>query len=384
MNYQIDGSGIHIPTLEQLIEQKSQQFRDIYGQDINLNQNSPDGQFINIEAQAEADLGEFLVGIYNSFDPDSALGRELDRVAAYKGLQRKGASYTRLNLTLTADRPLVLRAGFLVGDSLGNNFELENDLAVESPGSVEAIFRSVVAGEVTVGLQTVTNIVTPMLGITGVINSSSPVESGVDEESDIVLRTRFSSSVALNGTGHLDNLYTRLLNIPDVTSCYIDENRSGETNGHGTPGHSIWVIVNGGGDREIAETIYSTISDGCGMRGDIEVDLEDSRGNLQQIFFDRIVLEDLYVRFTVYGKTPLAVIDQDKIKADLLSAIAIATNMLVDKNYINLLLTTANSNLIYSDIKLSKDNIDWEDMVRNSNLNYQFSLTVDNIEITEI
>jgi uncharacterized phage protein gp47/JayE len=371
-----------VPTLSELIEQKTQEFQAIYGENINVAQNTPDGQFINIEAQAEADLGEFLVGIYNSFDPDSALGRELDRVVAYKGLKRQGASYTRLNISLVADRATLVKAGFLVGDANGNNFSLEEDLNIIEAGTVEAIFRAVKAGAVTVALQTVNNIVTPTLGITAALNNYPPVEVGLDEESDFNLRTRFNTSVALDGSGHISNLYSRILNLAGVTSCYIDENRGGETNGYGTPGHSIWVIVNGGDDQDIASTIYGTLSDGCGMRGEIEVVIYDSLGNPQEIYFDRVTLEDLFIRFSVYGKDPQVLIDPEQIRKDLVDSIRLEVNMTVDKNYINVLLAETNSNIIYSDIKVSKDGSSWFDMIKNTSLNYQFQLSKENIQIT--
>ncbi|GHU27495.1 hypothetical protein FACS1894152_4200 [Bacilli bacterium] len=367
---------------QNIIERKTQQFKDIYGSDINVEQNSPDGQFINIEAQAEADLSECLVGIYNSFDPDSAVGRELDRCDTYKGLKRKGATYTQLMVTITTDRACAIKAGFLIGDDIGNNFSLMEDFSCPSAGTYMAIFQSMTLGKVVVGLNTVTNIVTPVLGITSVINNSAPLQAGVDEESDFDMRTRFNKSVALNGAGNIDNLYSRLTNLPDVISCYIDNNRTGATNEYGTPGHSIWVIVNGGIDEEIAKTIYSTISDGCGMRGNIEVDLLDSQGEVQQIFFDRVTTETLYIKFTVYGKTPSVTIDTNQIKTDLINSIVITTNMVMDKNYINTILTMNNRNIIYSDIQVSKDGTNWFDMVANTNLNYQFTLSTDDIAIT--
>jgi uncharacterized phage protein gp47/JayE len=234
-----------------------------------------------------------------------------------------------------------------------------------------------------VGLNTVTNIVTPVLGVTAVINNSAPVNSGVNEESDLELRTRFNNSVALNGKSGVDNLYSALLNLGGVVSCYVDNNRTNEINQYGTPPHSIWAIVNGGTDEDIANAIYGTISDGCGMRGEIEIYVKDEQGDLQNVFFDRVSFEDLYIKFTVYGKNPTVIIDPDKIKEDLVKNLEIETNMLIDKNYVNTVLTNNDKNIIYSEIKLSKDNVDWLDMVNNTNINYQFILTTDNITIIE-
>jgi uncharacterized phage protein gp47/JayE len=383
MTYELNENGIKIPTLSELLEIKKQEFREIYGADINIEQNSPDGQFINIEAQAETDLGEFIVGVYNSFDPDTATGRELDRVASYKGIQRKGATYTQLNIRLETDRACIVKAGFTIGDSVGNNFLLLNDFACDGAGVYSVLFQAETIGEVTVALNTVNNIVTPVLGVVSVLNNSSPLNVGVNEEDDLSLRARFNQSVALNGDSHIDNLYSRILNLDGVVSCYIDNNRTNETNEYGTPPHSIWVIVSGGTDGDIANAIYSTISDGCGMRGEINYEIVDSQDNIEVINFDRVTTENLYIKFLVYAKTAGTTIDIDKIKTDLVNNLKIETNTVIDKNYINVVLVNNDNKLIYSEIKTSKDNMTWSDFVSNSNLNYQFVLTTDNITIAE-
>ena len=50
----------------------------IYGPNINVDPNSPDGQLINLVAQVAVDTEEFLQQIYNSFDPDQAIGINLE------------------------------------------------------------------------------------------------------------------------------------------------------------------------------------------------------------------------------------------------------------------------------------------------------------------
>jgi uncharacterized phage protein gp47/JayE len=340
-----------------------------------------DPKLIKIFANNSGDNGTTVFG--STKDSNTQFSKDPDILQNSNYLEGwKGASYTQLNIQITTDRACYINKGFIISDNVGNNFVLLNDFNCSSPGTYIALFQSAIAGKVSVGLNTVINIITPTLGITAVINDSAPVNIGADEESDLELRTRFNSSVALNGKSGADNLYSALLNVAGAVSCYVDNNRTNEINQYGTPPHSIWTIVNGGTDEDIGNAIYGTISDGCGMRGETEVYVEDEQGNLQNVFFDRVSFENLYIKFIVYGKTPSVVIDTEKIKEDLVNNLKINTNMLIDKNYVNTTLTSDNSNIIYSEIKLSKDNENWLDMVQNTNLNYQFILNTDNITIT--
>ncbi|GHU26599.1 hypothetical protein FACS1894152_1540 [Bacilli bacterium] len=335
MSYEIGVDGIQIPTLSEIIERKTQQFREIYGEDINIEQNSPDGQFINIISQAEADQAEHCVEVYNSFDPDNAVGRELDRCVAYKGLKRKGATRTQLVITITTDRACIVKAGFMVGDEIGNNFTLMQDFVCGVAGTYDRLFQSVDSGEMTVGLYTVVNIVTPMLGVTGVINSYLPFQNGVNEEDDLTLRARFKKSVAITGTGSVDILYSVLNNFDDVIDCHVENNTSWEVSPQGTPPKSIWVTINGGTEEEIANAIYSCIPPGCGMRGQTEFDIITSQNEVQPILFDYVEPEPVYIRFNVYGKTPGTLIDQNQIKTDLINGIIVETTFLYESRYRN-------------------------------------------------
>ena len=65
-----DETGLTTKTLTEIIEELEDDYKDIYGDDINIDQNSADGQIINIQAQEGVDLRELLSSINNGFDPD--------------------------------------------------------------------------------------------------------------------------------------------------------------------------------------------------------------------------------------------------------------------------------------------------------------------------
>ena len=74
----LNENGLQIKTLSELVSEKENALRKIFGEEILLTSNTPDGQLINIDAQAGIDLRERIVDVYNSFDPDRCIGRLQD------------------------------------------------------------------------------------------------------------------------------------------------------------------------------------------------------------------------------------------------------------------------------------------------------------------
>ena len=66
-------AGLTTASQQELLANKTQSLQKIYGSDIDLNSNTPDGQAVNIEIQSILDVQNLLVQIYNSFDPDNAI-----------------------------------------------------------------------------------------------------------------------------------------------------------------------------------------------------------------------------------------------------------------------------------------------------------------------
>ena len=81
----IDSTGLTIQTYDEIVAEILNGTSDfpgfyaIYGADINVDPNSPDGQMVGIFAQGKLDVLEFLQQIFNSFDPDKAVGVALTR-----------------------------------------------------------------------------------------------------------------------------------------------------------------------------------------------------------------------------------------------------------------------------------------------------------------
>lgn len=247
----------------------------------NLNPNSPDSNLINIFAQAKEDVLQYAQQIYNSFNPDLAVGTVLDARCAINGVVRQGGTYTQQPITVTpsstATYPFTIYGidqqpltPFSVSDGAGNIYQLAGTYTFTSSTPQPLLFQAANQGPVQSAINTITTIVSVSTSIGSVNNPTLYTSLGQLEESDSALRIRRASSVSLPSKGYLQGLYSGLLTIPGVEYVVVYENDSSTTT-NGIPPHSIWVIVSTNTtltsdlESEIANVIYVKRNAGCGQ-----------------------------------------------------------------------------------------------------------------------
>lgn len=320
----LDAQGLQVKTATDIRTDLDTGFRAIYGADINLDQNSPDGQIIGIVTQMAVDLRELLVSVNNGFDPDRAIGRILDERVVINNIERFGATYTTINISITVDRTVTLQGldanyndpnatAYTVQDNAGNQFILA-DTSTIIAGVHSLTFRARNIGQVETTIGTINNPVTIVLGVTGINNPTAPVTIGQNEETDAQLRVRRQRSVANSANGYLNGLLGLILSLEGVTDARLYENFTDVTDGDGIPPHAIWAVVEGGANLDIANAIYERKSYGCNMKGIIEVPIETASGQQFIAKFDRPTSQNLYVRFQIKRTNPFHVFDLDVVK----------------------------------------------------------------------
>jgi len=382
----IDGQGIHKESYAETVAALQAAFKTIYGVDINLASNSPDGQIIGIFALAKQDFLDLIVQDYNSKDPDQAVGAALDAVCALCGIYRKGGTYTKVTVQITNDRTVDLVGldtsanPYTVADQNGNEFQLIEGETALAAGTHNLNFRAKNIGAVQVQADTITTAVTIVLGVTAINNPAGPYEDGVDQETDAQLRLRRQKSTSGPAQGFLSSLRSGLLALDGVTSCLVFENNTGEADVNSVPGHSIWVIVDGGDEDEIAETIYKYRNAGCGMVGSVVVQVTQVDGTSFPIIFDRAEPQDLYVKFAV-NVLGGGSYDAAYLKQQLALRYTFGIYDPADVTSIASLVKAINPQLVVSSVKVSKDGDTWEtDIVYPTTLQNKF--TLDETDIT--
>lgn len=301
----INAAGLETATQDELIAYYANAFRSIYGTDINLDSDSPDGQMMMIWIQGVMDMQDLLTQIYNSFDPDNAVGNVLDQRVSINGIQRQAGTHTVTNITVTASKPVTLfgvdqavNPPYRIADNEGNQFELLVTVNLLAGSSVLA-FQAVAPGAVLTSPNTIVVPVTIVLGVTSVNNPTTYTTLGLNEESDYDLKIRRQKSVSLSSQGYLAGLLAALENISGIVSAFVYENTTGSTDGDGIPSHSIWVIVSGvASAAAIANAIYTKRNAGCGMKGTQTFTISQADGTNFVVRWDVVTPEALFIKFT--------------------------------------------------------------------------------------
>jgi hypothetical protein len=299
-------TGLTVQSRAELITYFTDQFKNIYGVDINLNADSPDGQLMNIIVQQILDVQDLLVQIYNQFDPDLAIGMVLDQRVAINGIQRQAGTHTVTNVTLVITQAVTLYGAdqntqpiYTVEDNIGTKWELLETQLISGAGTYAYAFQAQQAGAISSTPNTITVPVTVVLGVQAINNPTTYTTLGVNEESDAALKIRRQLSTAISSQGYLAGLIAALENITGMDSVFVYENVTGSTDGDGIPSHSIWVIVSGTAlPASIANAIYAKRNAGCGMKGTEVITIIQPDGSNFNIKWDNVTPEDLFIKFT--------------------------------------------------------------------------------------
>lgn len=380
-----DANGLQLVTQNELVDNLTQAFQTIYGADINVDSNSPDGQIINILAQMLEDYYETLNQVYVSFDPDQAIGTVLDQRCSLNGIQRKGGTYTYVDIEVTTDRSLTLQGindnaledAYTISDAEGNQFVLATTSSLTA-GTTTLSFRAANIGNVEVLPNTITTPVTVILGVTSVNNPSGATLQGENEETDAQLRERRKQSVAVSNQGYVDGLLSSLLNLPDVTTASVYQNRTNTTDSDGIPGHSIWVVIQGGTDQEIGQVMANKVAAGVGMKGSQSVAVESADGYSEVYHFDRPTNQLLYVQLTV---TPLSGqhIDPDYLK-ETISQMSFSPYETVDSSKIICYIKQNQQDVAFT-CQVSTDGVNWETVAVPASKDRYFYITEASITV---
>jgi uncharacterized phage protein gp47/JayE len=388
----LDATGLKVKPVTEIISDLVTAMQAIYGPDINVAPNSPDGQLINIFAQASADLRELLVGVANSFSPAAAYGTLLDQRVALNGLARKQGTFTLTNVNVTVNQAVTLPGlddaindpagtGFTVKDGAGNSFILVATTYLGSAGTTTLSFRSKVIGAIQTIPNTIVNQLTRVFGVTAVNNPAAATSLGVEEETDAQLRTRHARSFALASSGGADAVEAALRAIPDVTDALVIENATTGTV-LGTAANSIWAIVTGGTPAEIAQAIYAKKGIGCGMRGAQSYVVTRPNGTGFTAKWDTSITSRLYVKFTLNPRTTGVTYDHPRIAAALAAALKYALGQAPTVgDLVNAVLAIEPTAYLTS-LGVSTDGITYFDSVQPSDMQHYFTLAVGDIAIT--
>lgn len=293
------------------------------GEQISFDSNTPDGQFTEILANIGATVRELIASVYNATDPSKCESTQQDTKYQINYLFRKGGSWTLQDIDIAVNKTVTLQGldgdfddtegnAFTVSDDAGNNWYLVDTTTITQNTIKRCEFRAQNQGAVIPTIGTITNMVTIVNGVTSVINSQSYTSLGYDTESDLDFKLRRERSTAVASEGSADAILSQVLALQGVIQGTVWENDTNSTDATSTPAHTLWIIVDGGANDDIANIIYAN-KGGSGTRGSVTIPVLTQSGQTININFDRPITSALYIKFNIQSSDPTQ-IDRNVIK----------------------------------------------------------------------
>jgi uncharacterized phage protein gp47/JayE len=265
-NYKyIENGNIIIPDTSEILQDVQNEYLEVFGDSLNLDPSTPQGRLIEIEVNSRVKLLNLCTMIANQINPNYATGQGLDAIGSLFGRNRNSATNTETLCYLTGTPNAVIPANSKAKTRAGDVFYNPNRITFDDLGNATGYFYSVEKGEIPCEINTLTEIVTQVVGWNTINNPVAPI-LGSKQESDKNFKNRVLQS-RYGGIGLLGDVKSRLRNIDNIKSFFVYNNGNDYSVTVDTiqiDRHSILVIVQGGADSDIANALFETVSAGCG------------------------------------------------------------------------------------------------------------------------
>lgn len=288
---------------------------------LNTAPETPAGQLIDSQTAAVVEKDSELLYLCNQFDPRKASGVFQDALGQIYFLTRKEAVPSQAVITVTGLPGTVIPVASQIRSTADDTlWACTEAVTIPAEGTTTATFACMTTGAISAAAGTLTRIVTVTAGWDTAVNLSAAAV-GNPAETRGAFESRRYASVALNSRSTAAAIYARILQIDDVVSCYVTQNRTSAPvtiDGYTLKPHSVYVAVTGGDDDDIAQALYDTVSAGCDYNGNTEVEITDPHTGASEIVaFNRPAEMDVYLRVTLVTDTALTTQQTAQIKQAL-------------------------------------------------------------------
>ena len=197
------------------------------------------------------------------------------------------------SLVITADPPVTTNLYTL---NITPNLQIDKT-------SQSVPMQSVDTGPILAPAGKLTVLETPIFGVDSVTNPEDET-TGRNQETDTEFRIRRNESLAIAGVATLDSIVDKVGQITGVIKSVGFENTSLITDVDGRPAKSFEIIVQGGANATIGQTIWNSKPAGIESYGDVSETITDASGTEQTVKFSRPTEVDIYVQvdYTIFDE----------------------------------------------------------------------------------
>lgn len=314
----IDKNGFSRPTYDELVDNLSARWTQLFGENAQTNTHSVGGILIRVQAFFLNQLYQLAELVYNSQFIDSATGTTLDQLAANVGLTRSPSQVAIGTVEIWGSAGYVVPAGTLFRTKDEMEYVTSEDVVLTDTGktliSVDGTDVTATDKETNIGYgqsellyansegsvynkggRSEAIQVTPTESILRIIISE--ITGGADQESDENLRDRIDiANQVIAPSSPYNGVLSSISKVAGVNSVRIVPNDTmvddPKTN---TPAKTVHVFVDGGYQQEVAQAIFDSLAAGVSTAGAEAVQIIDIAGAPHVIRFDYPTSRAVYV-----------------------------------------------------------------------------------------
>lgn len=299
----VQETGLIVPDTGTLQTEVKNEYKAVFGQDLIVTPNTPQGVLITAETRARKAVVDNNAAVANQINPNLAGGVFLDAIWALTGGARIAATRTVVQGVELLGLPLTLiPAGSQASLVDGTLFESVADVTLDVSGAATVDFQAVDTGPIAANVGALTQIVTGVLGWDSVTNPTAGV-LGKTLESDLASRARRKNTLSLQNVALPEAITSALYDTDGVRSLTFRENYTdadATIDGIFLLAHSVWACVDGGTDANVAQTLFDNKSLGANWNGDVTVNITaPTTGQVYPVKFDRPTAVPVQTRVTV-------------------------------------------------------------------------------------
>lgn len=224
-----NANGIVIANYQQVRATLVQQFKNIYGSDIDLSTNSADGIYVETLSLIINNILQVVKMMYSNLDTRTATGQYLDILCALTNVIRKPATKSTVYVTISG---LSSNAEYGVGNQLqlldkNGTVWTCAPFTADVNGSATVLVTCNEYGPIRAEVGWIDRTVEMLAGAT--ITMESDAEPGSWRESDAALRARRDSALSMRSTTVLEGITSALFNVSGIEDIQIYNNDTSET-----------------------------------------------------------------------------------------------------------------------------------------------------------
>lgn len=240
-----DSLGLHRANFLEIKTALIEEFKNIYGSDIDVSTASADGVYINTLGLLLDNVLGAVNALYTQLDINSATGTNLDALCALTNVFRQQATFSRASISVTNVGPTsvtLLDPRFV--DVESNTWKYDGTLTLAPSETQQIIVTCERLGAVKAPAGSINQTLTTS---TLLVTQTEPAIVGKDKESDMSLRARRAQSSKISANTVIEALQAALLEIDGIDDVFVYNNNTGTSfnaaDGTSIDAHSIYVII---------------------------------------------------------------------------------------------------------------------------------------------